>query len=257
MNPLDQRWAMVRDRWPIRVKNGSGETIPPFSLVLTSSATATNNEIVVTVVKPNAAAADFNFCGYLVTGPFAIGSSSTNEGLATTLAQPNYLSLDFAGSVGQVCGPKHGQFTAARHYYGYRIEGGATTVNGVNVAIAKNIGVSTVMGQASASIGLTAVGTVNVFIGANAGADSGMKITNAFTPIASATSGGNVIVCWNGEQPHILGVRATPVATTTITIINSIRVSASTQIQVQQFVGTIIGVSAAPAWTDAITMTTC
>lgn len=255
MNPLDQRWQAVRDRWPIRVKNGAGAAIPPFSLVLTSSATASNNEIVVTVIKPNANSADFNFCGYLVTGPFAIGAGSSNEGLATTLAQPNYLSLDFSASTGQVCGPKHGQFTAARHYYGYRIEGGATTFNGVNVAIAKNIGVNTVMGQASASIGLTAVGTVNVFIGATAGADSGMKITNAFTPGASVTSGQRVMVAWNGEQPHIIPGGGGG-AQTTITIINSIRVS-GTQIQVQQFIGTISGVSAAPAWTDAITMTTC
>lgn len=255
MNALDHRWESVRGRWPIRIKNGSGSVIPPFSLVLTTSGTADDNEVVLTVTKPNAAAADFNFCGYLVTGPFAIGAGSSDEGLASNLVTPNYLSLDFAGSLGQVCGPKHGQFTAARHYYGYRLEGGATTVNGVNVAIAKNIGVATVMGQASASIGLTAVGTVNVFVGATAGADSGMKITNAFTPIASVTSGTKVMVFWNGEQPHVMPVGIA--AVTTITIINSIRVSASTQIQVQQFVGTIIGVSAAPAWTDAITMTSC
>ena len=63
MNGLDERWLAVRDRWPIRVKNGSGAAIPPYSLVLTSSATATNNEIVVTVIKPNNSSTDFNFNG--------------------------------------------------------------------------------------------------------------------------------------------------------------------------------------------------
>jgi hypothetical protein len=255
---LDSRWNPLRGRWPIRVKNGAGATIPPFSLVLTSSATATDNEIVVTVVKPNAAAADFNFCGYLVTGPFAIGSGSSNEGLASNLSEPNYLSLDFAGATGNICGPKHGQFTASRHYYGYRVEGGATTVNGVNVAICKNIGVSTVMGQASASIGLTAVGTVNVFVGLTAGADSGMKITNAYTPLASVTSGGRVMVAWNGEQPHIIVPGAgggASITTTTATFINSIQVS-GTQIQVNQFTAVVLSVGT-PAWSNAITMTTC
>lgn len=252
---LDSRWLPLRGRWPIRIKNGAGATIPPFSLVLTSSATATDNEIVVTVVKPNAAAADFNLCGYLVTGPFAIGSGSSNEGLASNLVQPNYLSLDFTGATGNICGPKHGQFTASRHYYGYRVEGGATTVNGVNVAICKNIGVGSVMGKASASIGLTAVGTVNVFVGLIAGADSGMKITNAFTPLASVTSGGPVMVVWNGEQPHVLPAPQVA-ASTTVTIINSIRVSV-TQIQVQQFQAVVQTVASATGWTDAITMTTC
>lgn len=207
MNPLDQRWQAVRDRWPIRVKNGTGAEIPPFSLVLTSSATASNNEIVVTVIKPNANSADFNFCGYLVTGPFAIGAGSSNEGLATTLAQPNYLSLDFSASTGQVCGPKHGQFTAARHYYGYRIEGGATTFNGVNVAIAKYIGVNSVLGQTDANFSVTTTGTVSVYVGVTGGADSGMNITNVYNNFASVSAAKTVMIVWNGEQPHLVAAK--------------------------------------------------
>lgn len=207
MNPLDQRWQMVRDRWPIRVKNGSGSVIPPFSLVLTSSASAVNNEIVVTVVKPNAAAADFNFCGYLVTGPFAIGSGSSNEGLASNLVQPNYLSLDFTGATGNVCGPKHGQFTAARHYLGYRIVGDPETVNGVKVAVAKNIGVSTILGKmdnASVSPGSTC--TVSVWAGLRpTEVDTTMNITNVANLGANITSATTkwCMVFYNGEQPYL------------------------------------------------------
>ncbi len=81
---------MVRDRWPLRVKNSSGEVIHPFSVVLITSVTASNNEMLFTVRKPNAASTDFNWNQYLVTGPYAIGAGSSDEGLATDLVQPNY-----------------------------------------------------------------------------------------------------------------------------------------------------------------------
>lgn len=204
---LDSRWLPLRGRWPIRVKNGAGATIPPFSLVLTSSATATDNEIVVTVVKPNAAAADFNLCGYLVTGPFAIGSGSSNEGLASNLVNPNYLSLDFTGATGNFCGPKHNQFTAAQYYHGYRLEGDPETVNGVKVAVAKNIGVNTVLGKmdnASVSPGSTC--TVSVWAGVRpTEVDTTMNITNVANLGANITSATTkwCMVFFNGGQPYL------------------------------------------------------
>ena len=207
MNGLDERWLAVRDRWPIRVKNGSGAAIPPYSLVLTSSATATNNEIVVTVIKPNNSSTDFNFNGYLVTGPFAIGSGSSNEGLATNLQQPNYLSLDFTASTGNVCGPKHNQFTASRHYPGYRVEGGADTFNGVKVAICKNIGVSTILGKIDTGTVLAgSTCTVSVWAGLRgAESDTSMNITNVANLGAKMTDCTThwCEVFWNGEQPYL------------------------------------------------------
>lgn len=200
MNPLDQRWQAVRDRWPIRVKNGAGVVIPPFSLVLITSSTSSNNEQLHTVVKPNAASTDFPLDEYLVTGPFAIGAGSSNEGLATTLVQPNYLSTDAAAALGQVWGPKHGQFTAARYYYGYEILGGATTYNGVNIALARWVGRNRVIGKTDSSHAKSASGTVSVYAGAlGSESDTTMNITayNRFAAVATTkwvacvyTSGG-------------------------------------------------------------------
>jgi hypothetical protein len=205
MNTLDQRWLMVRDRWPVRVKNGSGAAIPPFSIVLISSSITTNNEIVFTVAKPNAASTDFNWDGYLVTGPFAIGSGSSDEGLATTLAQPNFISTDFSASTGNICGPKHNQFTAAQYYYGYHILGGATTFNSVNIAIARWIGVHSVLGKTDgASTKGSGTVTVSVYAGAvNSDADTTMNITGVGNEFADVETTKYVWVTRNGGVPYL------------------------------------------------------
>lgn len=205
MNPLDHRWTMVRDRWPLRVKNSSGSAITPYSIVLVTSETTSNNEALYTVVKPNAAATDFNRSKYLVTGPFAIGSSGSDEGLATNLTQPNYISTDAAASVGQIWGPKHNQFTASRYYYGYEILGGATTFNGVNIAVAKWIGVDTVLGKADAAITSGNSGTISIWNGAGgAEADTSMNITGVYNRATSDVASGDwVYVFWNGDSPYI------------------------------------------------------
>lgn len=205
MNPLDLRWQMVRDRWPLRVKNASGSVIPPYSLALVTSETASANEMLYTVRKPNAADTDFNRSKYLVTGPFAIGSGAANEGLATNLTQPNYISTDAAASIGQIWGPKHNQFTAARYYYGYEILGGATTFNGINIAVAKWIGVDTVLGKADSSIANAASGTVSVWNGVGGSeADTTMNIATVYNRGSAISSGDWVFVSWNGESPYIL-----------------------------------------------------
>ena len=151
MNPLDLRWQMVRDRWPLRVVNGtSNTTIPPFSVVLVTSITATNNETVYTIRAPNASSTDFNWNGYLVTGPFSIGGSGSNQGLATDLVQPNYVRYN-AGSgtpaIKDVWGPKHNQSTLEKYYYGFEILGGnTTTAAGNQITIARWVGISSVKG---------------------------------------------------------------------------------------------------------------
>lgn len=181
MNPLDQRWAMVRDRWPLRVKNSSGSVIPPFSVVLITSATATDNEMVFIVRQPNAASTDFNWNGYLVTGPFSIGSGSSDEGLATDLVQPNYVRYDTgAPAIKEIWGPRHGQFTLSKAYYGFEILGGNTTAAGNNVTIARWVGAGEVLvkNETGSSIAAASSGTVNVYSGtAGSESDTGMDMT--------------------------------------------------------------------------------
>lgn len=182
MNPLDYRWQMLRGRWPIRVSNATSTVIPPFSLVLANSTALSsalmNNEVVVPVRQPNAASTDWNWGQYLVTGPMAIGGASGNEGLASELVQPNYLSVSAAPSQGWVVGPKHGQFTAEQYYYGYEILGQPTTYNGVNIALAKWIGPGIVIGKVDdSSVSLGSTCTVSVYVGSTYQTDSTMNIT--------------------------------------------------------------------------------
>lgn len=208
MNPLDLRWQMVRDRWPLRVKNGVATAIPPYSVVLITSTTTTNNEVVYTVRQPNASSTDFKWDGYLVTGPFAIGNTVGAEGLATTLVQPNFISTDYAASIGQVVGPKHSQFTAARYYYGYLIEGGATTFNGVNIAVARWTGVHAVKGKVDdTNVNALATCTVSVWDGNRAG-DTTMNITGVVNPTGNLTSinGKRCQVTYPGGVPELIFV---------------------------------------------------
>ena len=182
MNPLDQRWAMVRDRWPLRVKNSSGSVIPPFSVVLVTSVTASNNEMLYTVRQPNAASTDFNWNGYLVTGPFSIGSGSSDEGLATDLVQPNYVRYDGSGTpaIKEIWGPKHGQLTLTKAYYGFEILGGNTTAAGNNVTIARWVGAGEVLVKNSTGSAIAAgnSGTVVVYYGtAGSETTTGMELT--------------------------------------------------------------------------------
>ncbi len=183
MNPLDQRWAMVRDRWPIRVKNSSGSTIPPFSVVLASTPTFTNNELVIPVVQPNAASTDFNWDQYLVTGPFAIGSGSSNEGLATTLKEPGPVRYDSGTPAAkEVWGPKHGQLTLSKGYYGFEVLGGTTSGAGNNVTVARWVGVDSILGRTDSSVTGGNTVTVSVWSGTTAGSESDttMNVTSCY-----------------------------------------------------------------------------
>lgn len=188
MNPLDERWEMVRDRWPLRVKNSTSEVLPPFSVVLITTVTATNNEMVFTVRKPNAASTDFNWDGYLVTGPFAIGADASAEGLATNLVIPNYVRYDTGTpAIKEIWGPKHNQYTLSRYYYGFEIMGGNTTACGNNVTIARWKGVHTVKGKVDdTNVNALATCTVSVWDGNRAG-DTTMNIT-AVNPTSNLTS---------------------------------------------------------------------
>lgn len=213
MNPLDERWAMVRDRWPLRVKNSSGSVIPPFSVVLITSVTVSNNEMLYTVRQPNAASTDFNWNGYLVTGPFSIGSGSSDEGLATDLVQPNYVRYDTGTpAIKDVWGPKHGQLTLSKNYYGFEIVGGNTTAAGNNVTIARWVGISMVLGKPDAAIAQGASGTVSVYVGsAGSESDSTMNISSVYNRGSSLTTSDYVFVVINGGIPYVGSPSTNPI----------------------------------------------
>lgn len=202
---LDSRWAPLRSRWPLRVKNSSGAVIPPFSVVLRSGPTTSNNEIVIPVVKPNASSTDFNWDGYLVTGPFAIGAGSSDEGIATDLCQPNFVRYDTGTpAAGEIWGPKHGQHTLSKNYYGFECLGGNTTAAGNNVSLFRWVGVKSVLGKPDGSIANAASGTINVYTGtAGSESDSGMDIGSVYNRGGALTTSDYIFVLRNGGVPYI------------------------------------------------------
>lgn len=182
MSPSDfQRSSFFRSNTWVRVKAAAATAIPPHSVVLITSTTITNNELVYNVRQPNSASADFNWNGYLVTGPFAIGASTNYEGIATEATAPTLCGYDTGSpALKDVYGPKHGQFTLSKGYQGFEVVGSATTSAAVSVVPVRWIGVNEVLikNETGSAIAAGASGTFNVYIGtAGSETDSGMDLT--------------------------------------------------------------------------------
>ena len=138
--------------------------------------------MVYSVTQPNSAATDFNWNHYLVTGPFRIHADSDREGLASDLTTPNFVRYDSSGTPAaqEVWGPKHGQLTLSKHYYGFEIKGGNTTQAGNNVTVARWIGINEVLVKngSGSDVAAASSGTFQVWTGtAGSEADTGMTLS--------------------------------------------------------------------------------
>lgn len=212
MSPIDfyRSPFFRRNRWS-RVKAGVATTIPPHSCVLITGATMVNEEIVFTVRQPNAANTDFNWENYLVTGPVQISANTLYEGIATDLTMPGLVAYNIGNTPAdkQVWGPKHGEFTLVKYYYGFQIVGGLnTTSGGSNVTVARWVGVSSVKGKID-DTNVTALATcvVSVWDGNRAG-DTTMNITGVVNPTSNLTSvnGKRCQVTYPGGTPELIFV---------------------------------------------------
>lgn len=204
----DLRAPFFRQNW-CRVLNATGAVIPPHSVVLRNGTVSiSDGEPVFSVIQPNSSSTQFNWEGYLVTGPQAIGASSSSEGWATELWTPGFVR--YAGSTptaGTVYGPKHGQLTLQQNYYGYVILGGATTSGGNNVCVAKWIGIASIKGKIDdTNVSALATCTVSVWDGARSG-DTTMNVT-AVNPTSNLTSvnGKRCQVTVPGGTPELIFV---------------------------------------------------
>lgn len=209
MAPEDYlRAPFFRHPW-VRVKNGVATTIPPHSVVLITSGTITNNGMVYTVRQPNAASTDFNWDGYLITGPFEIGASTNYEGLATEATEPTLARYDSGSpAMKEVWGPKHGQFTLSKGYYGYQVVGSTTTSGGNNVVPVRWIGVHLVKGKVDdTNVNALATCTVSVWDG-NRANDTSMEITGVVNPTSNLTgvNGKRCQVSFAGGTPELIFV---------------------------------------------------
>lgn len=180
MIPADRSAPFFRKGW-VRVKNDSGAEIPPHSVVLITDSESTDGETVYTVIQPNAASTDFNWNGYLITGPFLIGAAGGDEGIATTATESALARFDTGSpALKDVYGPKHGQLTLSKGYHGFEVIGSTTTSAGYSVVPVRWIGVNEVLikNETGSSIAAGSSGTFNVYIGtAGSETDSGMDLT--------------------------------------------------------------------------------
>lgn len=177
MNPLDLRWQMVRDRWPLRVKNSSGEVIPPHSVLRVTNWANSDNEILYTVAKPDAT---YRW-QYLVSGPFAIGAGSSAEGLATFLSSGGLVYYNSGTpAYGERWGPTASQWYLTQHRPGFHVQGaGTTTFNSKNLLCAVQLppGEVRVQNDSGGAVAAAGSATMGIYGGAAGTTDTGLEVT--------------------------------------------------------------------------------
>lgn len=198
MPPLDEiRSAFLRKPWK-RVKNSSGEVVPPFAVMRVVSSEIVDGEVVVTIAKPNTTF----LSEYLVNGPWAIGSGSSDEGLATDLSESG-LVLYGTGSpaVGEEWGPEPSTWTLKKYRYGFRIKGSTTTFGANLVVVANQFEVVTFRGVTDSSHAKDATGTISVIDGNSADTTLNVSsVLNVFADVATTKRVG--VTIWGGT-PHL------------------------------------------------------
>jgi hypothetical protein len=148
MNPGDIRAPFWRKPWK-RVKNSSGEAIPPYAVMRVVSSEVSDGSLLITVAKPNTTF----LSEYLVNGPWAIGSGASDEGLATDLSESG-LVLYGTGSpaVGEEWGPEPSTWTLKQYRYGFRIKGSTQAYGSNSCVVAQQIGVQTFLCKSNEEI---------------------------------------------------------------------------------------------------------
>lgn len=207
MNPLDLRWQMLRDRWPIRFKNPTGEEIPPYAVMKVSNWTESDNEILCSVSKP-----DTTFQRrYLVNGPFAVGTGSDNEGVASFLGRGGPVYISGTPTDNEEWGATSGQWYLSQHRPGFIISGSNTeTHNGKTIALAIQFVAQVVYGKADAAIAKNASGTVRVYGGAfGSESDTSMTISSCYNKTSDIADEAEVTVCWPNGKPLVANLVCT------------------------------------------------
>lgn len=194
MNPLDQRWPMLRARWPLRFKNGSGEAIPPFAVMRVTNWSKSNNEILYAVAKPDAT---YRW-QYMVNGPFTVGSGSSNEGIGTYLSSAGMVYFGSGTpAYGERWGPTVSQWYLTQHRPGFIVQGATTeTFNSKTLLCAVQVPPGEVRVQNDDGSGSFAAGatgrTFGIYGGTAGTSDTGLEVTinNGSTTAWAATKYG-------------------------------------------------------------------
>jgi hypothetical protein len=174
--------------YPIIVKNGAGEEIPPCAVMAISSVADVDGRAVVTVIKPTATFAR----QYLVNSPIAISNNSSAEGYASFLEDGGYVYYNSGTpAMGEEWGVTSGQWYLTQNRPGFVVTNETTTFNSKNLVWAKGYLVQQVLGKPNASHAVDASGTINIYGGTpGSEASTGLTVSAFYKtgPDALATS---------------------------------------------------------------------
>ena len=177
MIPSDIRKALIH-KWPLRLRNGQGTVLTPFMVLRVVSSTIVDGELVKTVALPNTTF----LSEYVVNGPFALGTGSTDESLGSNLKAGGLVQYDTGNTpaLGEGWGPQNAAGTIKKHRYGFRITGTATTVGSFSVVPAQQFDVVEFMikNDTGSAIAVNSSGTFKIFTGTpGSEADTGLTVT--------------------------------------------------------------------------------
>jgi hypothetical protein len=164
---------LFRAKYPIIVKNGASEEIPPCAVMRISSEDLVDGRRVITVAKP-----DSTFRRrYLVNSPIAIANSSSAEGYAGYLGEGGYVYYNSGTpALDEEWGATASQWYLTQNRPGFIVTAETTTFNSKNIVSARGYLVQQVLGKPNASHALDASGTINIY-GGTPGSEASTSLT--------------------------------------------------------------------------------
>jgi hypothetical protein len=181
--------AAFRAKYPIIVKNGASEEIPPGAVMAISSVQDRDGQAVVTVIKPTATFAR----QYLVNSPIAIANNSSAEGYVGFLEDGGYVYYNSGTpATGEEWGVTSGQWYLTQNRPGFVVTNETTTFNSKNLVWAKGYLVQQVLGKPNAGISLNNSGTINIY-----GGTPGSEATTSLTVSAFYKTGPDALTTSN------------------------------------------------------------
>jgi hypothetical protein len=190
-----------RATYPIIVKNGAGEEIPPCAVMRISSEDLVDGRRVITVAKP-----DSTFRRrYLVNSPIAIANSSSAEGYAGYLVEGGYVYYNSGTpALDEEWGATASQWYLTQNRPGFIVTAETTTFNSKNIVSAKGFLVHMVFGKADAAIANAASGTVRIYTGTpGSEADTSLTIASCYNYGEDIADEANVSVGWLHGKPYV------------------------------------------------------
>lgn len=119
----------LEQAWPVRVRNTTGEQVPPYGCMQVTGATAYNGEESYNVIKPNGS----QDASFIINGPVAILANGWGSG---TITGPMLVAYDVSWLpiLNDEWGPIAGSWAISANGKGYKIIGGASggIVSGTN-----------------------------------------------------------------------------------------------------------------------------